>query len=182
MSIQLRRGLVAGLVLGCWLSMVAVVAASGEREGQTSGQAPRTEPTFKPGDILTVAAERANLMRGAEVVAVVPGGERLVVVEVRDQWIGTYVSENGERKAGWLRTSDFVPVTDVAAKPQAGQACLCAMQTATAAPPAPAAAYPVGAAYSVGSGPMQGYYQGYFSSYYSHEPDPDIHAWQPWMH
>jgi hypothetical protein len=174
MSIQLRHGLLAGLVLGCWLSTV-VVAVSGERAGQTPGQAPRTEPRFQPGDILTVAPERANLMRGAEVVAVVPGGERLVVVEVRDQWIGVYVSTNGEKKAGWLRATDFVPVAD-AAQPQQGQACLCAMQTTTAAVPTPVAAYPMGGGYT------RDYYQDYHTGLYSHEPDPNIHAWEPWRH
>jgi hypothetical protein len=174
MSIQLRHGLVAGLVLGCWLSAVAV-AVSAELGGQASGQAPRTEPSFQPGDVLTVAPARANLLRGADVVAVVSGGQRLVVVEVRDQWIGTYVETNGAKKAGWLRATDFVPVAE-AARPQEGQACLCAMQTTTAGAPTPVAAYPTGGRYT------RDYYQDYKTSYYSHEPDPDIHAWQPWLH
>ena len=62
MNLKLSRGLVAGLIATFWLSMLAV-AASGEREGRTSDPSPATEPMFKPGDILAVAPQRANLMR-----------------------------------------------------------------------------------------------------------------------
>ena len=175
MNIRSRHGIVGGLMASVALSMVAAALCS-EREGPISGQSPQTAPAFKPGDIIAVVPERASLMRGGEVVAVVPGGQRIVVVEVRNHWIGTYVFANGERKAGWLRTADFIPIND-SAKPQEGQVCLCAVQTATAAPPNP------GAACRARSEPTRDYFRDYYTGYYErHETDPNIHAWEPWRH
>lgn len=176
MNRALRLGIVAGLVVTFSLS-AAARGLSGERAGPSSGPSPQTEPAFKPGDVIAVAPQHANLMRGADVVAVVPGGERIVVVEVRDQWIGTYVVRNGQKKAGWLRATDFIPADD-SAKPQEGQVCLCAMPTTTAAAPNPPAA-----TCPVRTGPAERYFRDYYTGYYGrHETDPDIHVWEPWMH
>jgi hypothetical protein len=130
MKVRPTHALVAGLMVSVSLSVLAW-AAGNEPPGRASGESPLTEPGFKPGDIVAVAPERANLMRGAEVVAVVPGGQRIVVVEVRDQWVGAYVLISGEKKAGWLRTTDFIPVND-SAKPPEGQVCPCAKQATSA--------------------------------------------------
>ena len=115
-------------------------------------------------------------MRGEKEVTVVRGGQRIVVVEVRDPWVGAYVFADGERKAGWLRTTDLIPVND-SAKPKQGQVCLCAMQTVTPAPPT------VTAACRVSGGPGPDYFRDYNAGYYDrHEVDPNLTVWEPWMH
>jgi hypothetical protein len=155
------------------------MAASAERQAGTFGRPPRAEPAFKPGDVVTVVPERANLMRGADVVTVVRGGQRIVVVEVRSQWVGAYVFTDGEKKGGWLRTSDFIPVAD-SAKREGSQACPCAMQTAAAAPQPPTAD---AACRVVRTEPTQDYFQDYYVGYYErHELDPDLTVWEPWRH
>ena len=49
-------------------------------------------------------------MVGDEVVATVLKGQRIIVIDVRDSWVGTYVSVNGQQRRGWITTADFVPV------------------------------------------------------------------------
>ena len=79
----------------------SLAMADGKRE--LKGAPPAAEPRFQAGDTLAVEAGRANLMLGDEVIAVLGRGRRIVVVEVRDSWIGTHVVVGGAKKAGWLR-------------------------------------------------------------------------------
>ena len=48
-------------------------------------------------------------MRGDKIIASVPKGQQVVVVEVRDPWLGIYVSIGDQKKAGWMRTTAFIP-------------------------------------------------------------------------
>jgi hypothetical protein len=174
MNIRIRQGLVVGVVVVSSLSTVMVAAA--ERQDRSSGVAPQAAPEFQAGDVLTVTSDGARMMRGADLVAVAAKGQRLVVVDVRDGWIGAYMFTNGQRQAGWFRAIDVTPADDPP-KPAPAQACLCAMQTVTPAP------QPAQETSPVSNGPRRDYFRAYDAGYYDrHETDPNLTTWEPWMH
>ncbi len=78
---------------------------------------PAPSLVFKPGDVVVVAAEKANLMVGDRVLAAVPRGQHLTVSAVRDFWIGTSIQTNGQEIGGWLRNTEVVPLKISAASP-----------------------------------------------------------------
>jgi hypothetical protein len=116
--------------------------------------APAGAPRFQAGDVLIVAAANARLMWGEQVVTAVPRGQRVVVVEVRDGWVGTHVTVNGQAKSGWMAVGEFLP----SASPVA--VCVCESRPAITAD---VEAFLIG-------------------RYQRHETDPDIHVWEPWRH
>ena len=173
--------LVASL-MAVFMLLAAGLAVGGELGTSGPSQAPGTEPRFKVGDTLTIAADRANLMLQSVVVAALPRGARIVVVEVRGSWIGTYVSVNGQQKAGWIGAMDFIP-TGLAAGSEAR------VSTALLPTVSGSALTVVGSAvnptlpvpridrrrdYASGYHNEQGVY------YNEHGVEPDIHAWEPW--
>jgi hypothetical protein len=178
MRTQARHIIVAGLFAGLSLS-IGAIALGAESDWEASGPPPAAVPAFKAGDVVTVAPESANLMRGTEVVAVVAGGQRIVVVEVRGQWVGTYVAANGEKKDGWLRMSDFIPAGDSARADHRVPCQQCALQTVTAASSTPEAAVCRVRAEPTGSSYFRDYDAGYYGR---HETDPNLTVWEPWMH
>jgi hypothetical protein len=167
----------AAKVLVVWLSLgvtvlPAVVAVAGNPDGGPSPQAPGQEPRFKAGDVLTVAVDRANLMVGTQVIATVPKGQRVVLADVRDSWLGTFVLVNGQKKAGWIATADFLPV-GAAPGPQVYTAALPVISTPDAVTPRP----------TISPAPRDDYLDNYYYGYYNrHETDPNIHVWEPWRH
>lgn len=181
-----KRWLIAGLIVGVCLP--AARAARGSPDSGGAATPPRETPQFKPGDVLSVAAANAPLMRGEQVIATVPTGQQIVVVDVRDPWIGVYVSIGTEQKAGWIRTTAFVPAANNQAEliaagrsveQQGGpQITLAAAATSQAvSPPATAAPCPVA------SPPAAQYFQAYDAGYYGrHETDPNLETWEPWMY
>jgi hypothetical protein len=186
MNASLRGGLFIGLVLGFSLSSVAM-AASGSQNARGPSPSPTAEPRFAPGDLVTTAAERSNLMRGDEVVATVPRGQRIVVVEVRGSWVGTHVVANGRSKAGWIRVTDFIPAGGAAgsayipavyaADKDAGLRITLAAKSESTSSPQASAACPIA------TEPAHNYFSAYEAGYYGrHETDPNIHEWQPWMY
>jgi hypothetical protein len=118
----------------------------------------------------------------------VPKGQTVVVVEVRGRWVGIYVSIDGQKKEGWLRTTDFVP-TGAATQPASvtaslpvmrrdGPEVILAAESKSSAPPAPASACeaPSGQA-------NDHYFRAYYTGYYTrHETDPNLEVWEPWMY
>ncbi len=167
MNVLGNSRLAAALLAVVFLSP-AVLAAGGERDPGDGSQAPQAEPRFKAGDTLLIAAERSNLMLGKSVVTAMPKGHRIVVVEFRNPWVGTYATVNGEKKSGWIRVADVVPsngnstTEPVRSAPPAttvGNRQL----LRSSPPPAP--------------DPWDAYLIGY---YLRHEPDPNIHVWEPW--
>jgi hypothetical protein len=179
------RRFITCLLAGAVVSSVTLVRGG---DGESSGAAPRAAPRFKPGDTLTIAAPSANVMRGAEVIATVAQGQRILVVEVRDAWIGALVSENGQNRAGWINCDAFLP-GDAPRAPVAADQCSGPRvytvarpildesgQTTLAALPAPA----VGIIVSPPP-PAPARWDDYLIGYYGrHETDPDVHAWEPW--
>jgi hypothetical protein len=143
----------------------ACLARAAEAD-RVSLPAPADMPKFKAGETLSVAAEKARLMLGAATVATLPRGQRFVVVEVRDSWIGTRLSVGGQEKHGWIATSDIVAVS-----PTEPQVYTVLKPTETqGAPPVRSHA---NAVYS------DDYLYGY---YVRHETDPNMHVWEPWRH
>jgi len=165
MNVLWKSRLDVGWMVVVFLSS-AVLAAGGDRDPGDSGQAPRAEPRFKAGDTLVIAAERSNLMLGQAVVAAIPKGQRIVVVEFRDPWVGTYAAANGQKKAGWIRVTDVVPGNGDSAR----------APVRSAPPPTP-----VGNRLLLRSTPPADPWDAYLIGYYlRHETDPNIHVWEPW--
>ena len=182
MNAQLNGRLVA--ILMAVAMLLATGLAVGGELGIGSSQAPGAEPRFKVGDTLTIAADRANLMVGSVVVAALSRGARIVVVEVRDSWIGTYVSVNGQQKAGWIGAIDFIP-TGLAADSEA--------RVSTAFLPIVSESVPAVAGSGVNPTPpvpridhshdyASGYYQEQGVYYNEHGVEPNIHVWEPWRY
>ncbi len=169
MNVLWKSRLNAGCLVVVFLSS-AVLAAGGDRDPGDSGQAPQAEPRFKAGDTLVIAAERSNLMLGKAVVTAMPKGHRIVVVEFRDPWVGTYATVNGEKKAGWLRVTDVVPGNGGPAQ-----------RPVQPAPRPTTVGNPVGNRVLVRSVPSQDPWDAYLTGYYlRHETDPNVHVWEPW--
>jgi hypothetical protein len=165
----------AGLLVVVFLSP-AVLAAGGERDPGDAGQAPQAEPRFKAGDTLVIAAERSNLMLGKSVVTAMPKGYRIVVVEFRDPWVGTYATVDGQKKSGWIRVTDVVPTNGNSTN-----------EPVRSAPPATTVGTTTERAAVVGNGrllrtaPRPDPWDAYLTGYYlRHETDPNIHVWEPW--
>jgi hypothetical protein len=59
------------------------------------------------GDPAVVAAPRANLQIGSKTVQQLRRGTRLVVVDVRGDWIGVEVTTSGRTLRGWLKRSEL---------------------------------------------------------------------------
>jgi hypothetical protein len=166
-------------VAGLSTCLLAAQAAGGNPDSNGSAVPPRERPQFKAGDVLAVAAN-APLMRGEQVTATVPAGQQVIVVEVRDPWVGVYVSIGSQQKAGWLPTTAFVPG---GTQPELVAAGYNAQQEGTPArlagesvsPPVPAVVCPTPAA--------DHYFRAYDAGYYGrHETDPNLVTWEPWMY
>jgi len=138
-----------------------------------AGLAPHEEPRFKAGDALAVAANSASVMLADQVVGVLPKGQRIVVVEVRDGWVGAHARVDGRLVAGWVQSTDFVP---------AGVACLTVSeatsgtQVHTAYRPVVTELIPTLVA------PARDYGRDEFliGRQERHETDPNMHVWEPW--
>jgi hypothetical protein len=170
-----KRVFVLGLLAGAFLC-VAITAGGAD---PARPAAPPAEPQFQPGDIVIVAAEQAKLMRGDQLVATLPQGRQVVVVEVREAWVGTHVLVNDENKAGWIHMSHFLPMEQPAQILPASQRYAAAY---------PSAAYLSDAAtvpsserattrVSVVAGESDPYMIG---RQQRHETDPNMHVWEPW--
>lgn len=123
--------------------------------------APSSEPRFKPGDTVQVATEGAQLMLGTEVIAELQQGQPIVVVEVQHPWIGTYVLSDNQKKTGWVRSKEFIPV----ATPAKPQAAACPQISRGAVEQVfVASRSSVDSAYMIGK-------------YDRHELDPNVHTW-----
>ena len=162
---KVSRGLFAIAVV-CVATMAPAVDASDD-----AALAPQLEPQFKPGDVLTVAADQANLMLGTDVLATLPQGRRVVVAAVQEGWIGTLVSVQGQTKAGWIPLAAFIPSETLAAASSSTQVYTVARQVEPAAESRPAVRF------QVPSEPRDAYLIG---RYDRHELDPNVHAWEPW--
>jgi hypothetical protein len=158
-----------------------------DRHREPAKQPPAVEPRFQAGDTLAIASEGADLMLGEQVIAVLSRGKRIVVVEVRDAWVGTHVIVQGEKKAGWVRVHDFLPPAGAAKRGEravagADSVSQAAYTTADsvvseAAEAAPRVSQP-------GSRPVEREYRDAFliGKYDRHETDPNVHVWEPWRH
>jgi hypothetical protein len=182
-TILWKGRLMAGLIVGVCLSS-ATLAANGNRSVGDLPQPPRETPQFKPGDVLAVAAASAQLMRGDNILATVPKGRQVVVVEVRDPWVGIYVSLGDQKQAGWVPTTAFVPAGGSAqagyvaagysAEQRGGAEVTLAAESQAVSSPAVSAACRV-------SSPD--YFRDYDIGYYTrHETDPNLQTWEPWMY
>lgn len=176
------------LVLGCVAGVLTFCALPAVGEQGNSSQSPSDEPNFKAGDTLVVGAATAKLMRGGQVLANLPKGLRILVVEARKGWVGTCVTANGTTIAGWIRMSDFIQNGDTSGVTGITESSTTSAYYMTAYRPesaeAPAQATPVAA--TPQPSPAQNLvpraavdeYRG--RSYPLYETDPNIHAWEPW--
>jgi hypothetical protein len=171
-----KRRFLAGLSAGAFLLWAALVVA-GDRDLGGPSAAPGEEPRLKVGSTLVIAADSANLMVGSAVVATIPKGQRIVVVEVRDSWVGTYVLVNGQKRAGWIGSADFVPSGGpVKPEPQ----IYTASESTTVTEPAQSPAK-VRVRVPAVSDARDDYFRDYNTGYYTrHETDPNVHVWEPW--
>jgi hypothetical protein len=151
----------------------------------TSNSAPSAEPSFRPGDTLAVASERADVMYGAKVVSSVRKGQQIIVVEVRQPWIGTYVIVDNQKKAGWIRSTDFIPT---AAAAQTGARFITASESSAGAQSYTAykpVAEPAPASPRICVSPSPSFRVDddfLIGKYDRHEVDPNVHVWEPWRH
>jgi hypothetical protein len=167
----LRRGTVASWLAGALVFCPFPVAAAANAAGP-----PATEPQFQAGDTVTIASENAQLMLGERFLGPVPKGVQVLVVEVRDPWIGTQVMVDGRRTAGWIRVDDLLP-SGVASQPQLHttyRPTLPEVAFEAVEPPRyvvvpcrPMPADDESAAFMIGK-------------YDRHETDPNVHVWEPW--
>jgi hypothetical protein len=175
MNARLNGWFVVALIAGAILSS-ATLAFAGNGEKGALSPAPPDEPQLKVGSTLVIAGDGANLIVGSHIVAALPKGQRIVVVEVRDPWVGTYVSVNGQKRAGWIATADFVPVSSPV-KP--GPKIYTAAESTVSEPTANAVHMQTRNS-ACSSSPD--YFTDYNIGYYQrHETDPNIHTWEPWM-
>ena len=163
-------GLLAAILVLASASAWAVESAASDASG-----APAAEPRFKPGDTLLVAAEGANLMLGNEVITAVRKGQRIVVVEVRHPWVGTYVMVNNQKKVGWIRSKEFIPADLPALAASAGPQVYSSYRPVAEPAAAPVRVYVAPSSSSVDDAYLVGKYQ-------RHELDPNVHVWEPWRH
>jgi hypothetical protein len=124
--------------------------------------APLATPAFTPGAMLTVTSPQAGLQLGSSVIATLSRGQRVVVAQVHDQWIGTLVSVDGQQKAGWIESSHFLP-----ADPPT-MACAARL-------PADVQVYTANRLPVTDSDDP--FLIGRFQRY---ETDPNMHVWEPW--
>ncbi len=61
---------------------------------------------FKVGDRISVAADRALLMVGSQIVGKITRGERLVVSQIQGPWLWTSVTTDGRAVKGWILAED----------------------------------------------------------------------------
>ena len=177
----LRKSVIAYSV--AVLLVCVTVATGAEVAADARSQAPDIAPQVKAGDVLTVAGERADMMVGRTVLATLPQGQQVLVVDIRDAWIGTYVRVGSREQAGWIATGAFVP-TAVAAK-SPGPADACPPQPRTVFRPiASETVYSQVPAAASRSRPAQQEEWDAFTvgKYMRHEIDPNVHAWEPWMY
>ena len=105
-----------------------------------------------------------------------PKGQRIIIIEVRDPWVGTYVSVNGQERAGWIGIAAFVP----ASSPAKSETQIHTASELIVSEPAQNAAR-VQVRRPARSDPGDDYFQNYYYRYYMlHETDPNIHVWEPW--
>lgn len=122
MSRLLLIGLVAAAILGFWGTDVMAQGDKGFRNPynrQSGGGAYYYQPvrpsvdgyrTFSyepigisPGDEVVVTGEDTKMMRGTDVLGVVPEGLKFRVTKVINGWIGTVVEVDGKKLNGWIR-------------------------------------------------------------------------------
>ncbi len=53
-----------------------------------------------------VAKAKAELKMGNQVLATIPQGTQLNVVETRGTWVGTTIQQNGRQVTGWVAEAD----------------------------------------------------------------------------
>lgn len=153
-----KSGLITTGILGLLLCGT-FTAAGAERK---SSPAPGGAPRFRVGDTMVVTGTNAQLMRGDRAVAAVARGQHILVVEIREGWIGTHVAVNGQTKGGWLAVAEILPAASPVHDPQptdvATTVCVCESRL-------------------VQTGDVDAFLIG---KYMRHETDPNIHAWEPW--
>ena len=59
------------------------------------------------GDSVVIAKPATELKLGNQVLAKIPQGTRLSVINTRDIWVGTSVVQNGHVFTGWVLASDL---------------------------------------------------------------------------
>lgn len=62
--------------------------------------------TFKVDDEVVVQGKEAKLMLGKDVLGAIPGGSRLKVQKVNDQWLQVCYPVNGKETVGWVHSRD----------------------------------------------------------------------------
>lgn len=67
-------------------------------------------PRIQVGDVV-VAAQGAHLMLGKEVRRVLQSGAKIQVTLLRDDWLGGYVTIDGQSLGGWVHVSEVRPAT-----------------------------------------------------------------------
>lgn len=75
----------------------------------------------KAGDKV-VTIEESAVQVGTETLATVPSNTRLVVREVKDDWVAVVVERGGRKISGWIQARRLAPVSDAATAKQPGPA------------------------------------------------------------
>jgi hypothetical protein len=99
---------VSTCVVGLFLAS-AVLAGDAGCDSRGPSPVGLSGAAYQAGDTIEIAAQDARLMLGTQVIAAVPKGQRIVVLETRGNWVGAQVSAAGQMKAGWIRATDFAP-------------------------------------------------------------------------
>ncbi len=181
-----RIEFVAVWVGGIVLFSFSVFAA--DPKLKSAGRPPAVEPRFRPGDTLAVASERAQLLIGDQVLALLRKGQRVIVAEVREPWVGTHVMHGGEKKAGWIHIHDFLPPAgaghpDGTATATAESVPQVQISTSASATVAEAAERAPCVFLRSGRSAEREYWDDFLIGKYDrHETDPNIHVWEPWRH
>jgi len=143
------------------------------------------------GDDVIVNTNDALLMVGSKVLARLPVGQKLPVTAIQDSWLGTSLEIGGKRLSGWVQSADVMlartgsndeaKLTDrpVKKQPQTSKPRLY-----TAFRPAISESDSQSVARNCITPAERSYGPGEWDYYWSghHEPDPNIHTWEPWRH
>jgi uncharacterized protein (TIGR03000 family) len=74
----------------------------------TRHQATPVDTAFRIGDAVLVSTDRAPLAIGDAVLARIPQGRRLPVLQIQDGWLWTLTEENGRRLEGWVPMENVI--------------------------------------------------------------------------
>lgn len=145
----------------------------------------------REGDNVIVRTHGAALMVGQDVLARLASGQKLPVTAVQGTWLGTSVQAGSRNLQGWIQSTDVMLARtngkhepQVAEQPSTGAPTTSGPQRVTAFRPIVSEPQWQPMDHSRTMGRQRSYGPGEWDYYWSghHEPDPNLHTWEPWRY